>query len=329
MAASNYRQEALKIVFRRKSAAEDDAVRRRDQFLAEHPDYAQLEKEIAQSAVAGVRACVSGASAEEIKRCRDENLALQQRRREYLAQYGLSENYFDPQYRCSLCQDTGRVDGKLCECVRKLEKDMIYEKLNRQTPLEQFSFSSFSLDLYSDVPDENGFNARRRMGEILHYCEDYALHFTPASSNILMYGATGMGKTHLSLSIAKAVAEKGYFVLYGSAQNFLHAIEREHFGKEDADTTRELISCDLLILDDLGAEFTSAFVTASIYNIVNSRLLSGLPTIVSTNLSLSELEKRYGERVVSRFMGCYEIKQFAGRDVRVMKKVMEKKESHA
>ena len=90
-----------------------------------------------------------------------------------------------------------------------------------------------------------------------------------------------------------------------------------------------MISCDLLILDDLGAEFTSAFVTASIYNIVNSRLLSGLPTIVSTNLSLSELEKRYGERVVSRFMGCYEIKQFAGRDVRVMKKVMEKKESHA
>ena len=139
--------------------------------------------------------------------------------------------------------------------------------------------------------------------------------------NILFVGATGLGKTHLSLAIAKEVTAKGHFVLYGSAQNFLETLEREHFGKKEGDTLSQLQQCDLLILDDLGAEFTSPFVAASVYNIINTRILSGRPTVVSTNLSLREIESRYTERLLSRFVGCYEVLEFLGRDVRVLKRL--------
>ena len=319
---AGYREEAFKIVFRRKCKAEEEAQLRHDRVAAEHPELIQLEQQMAQTAMAGVRAAVAGRPADEVKRCRDQNLALQEQRGQLLQSLGLPVHCFEPQYHCARCQDTGRADGKVCSCVRQLEREMLHAKLNQGTPLEQSAFQNFSLEYYEDTPDETGLIPRKRMGEILTYCERYAAAFDRHAKSLLLAGATGLGKTHLSLAIAGAVTQKGYSALYGSAQNFLAALEREHFGKSDADTQKELLACDLLVLDDLGAEFTTPFVTAAIYNLINTRLLHDVPTIISTNLTLAELEKRYGERVVSRLIGCYDIKKFVGGDVRVKKKML-------
>ena len=109
-----------------------------------------------------------------------------------------------------------------------------------------------------------------------------------------MQGGTGLGKTHLSLAIANAAVQKDFGVIYVSAQNMATSLERERFGRglEDGNTNALILGCDLLILDDLGTEFATSFVDASIYNIVNTRLMAGRPTIISTNLSLYELQKR-------------------------------------
>ncbi len=74
-----------------------------------------------------------------------------------------------------------------------------------------------------------------------------------------------------------------------------------------------------MILDDLGTEFPSAYSNAGIYDVVNDRLMSGRPTIISTNLALDGLEKRYSERFASRIVGGYAMLGFKGRDVRVQK----------
>ncbi len=132
-----------------------------------------------------------------------------------------------------------------------------------------------------------------------------------------MQGGTGLGKTHLSLSIANEAIERGFGVIYGSTQNLASSLEKERFRRDSDDETNQmLLSCDLLILDDLGTEFSTSFIDAAIYNIVNTRLMSKRPTIISTNLSLREMETRYTERFVSRIIGSYIRLFFYGSDVR-------------
>ena len=141
------------------------------------------------------------------------------------------------------------------------------------------------------------------MEQILRYCKAYANQFSMDSPNLLMQGGTGLGKTHLSLAIAHEAIEKGYGVIYGSAQNMVTNLEKERFQKdsEQQDTNQLMLQCDLLIIDDLGTEFSTSFVTAAIYNIVNTRLMTHKPTIISTNLSMKELEKRYTERFAFQY----------------------------
>lgn len=143
---------------------------------------------------------------------------------------------------------------------------------------------------------------------------------------MLFYGRTGLGKTHLSLAIAHDVLGKGYEVIYDSIINLLEQVEREHFGRaqvDGIDTMAILQSVDLLILDDLGAEFQSPFYVSAIYNIINTRLNRGLPTIISTNLEFIDIKKRYEERIVSRLFAVYETMHFIGSDIRLMKKKMQ------
>ena len=80
-----------------------------------------------------------------------------------------------------------------------------------------------------------------------------------------------------------------------------------------------LESCDLLTLDDLGTEFGSAFYTSCLYNIINTRMLSRLPTVISTNLTQAQLQERYGDQIASRITGTFVPLVFAGRDIRQLK----------
>ena len=93
-------------------------------------------------------------------------------------------------------------------------------------------------------------------------------------------------------------------------------LENDRFSDQGSGTEGNLLSCELLILDDLGTEFQNSYVTSAFYNIINTRLLTGKPTIVSTNLTLKELEAKYGSRIVSRMIGAYDIRPFYGSDVR-------------
>ena len=162
------------------------------------------------------------------------------------------------------------------------------------------------------------------MSAVLALSKDFAENFSKSTrQNLLFMGNTGLGKTHLSLSIAGVVLEKGYDVIYGSAYNLFSKMESEHFGEHTNRFYEAVLGCDLLIIDDLGAEFVSPYIQTLVYNIVNTRILTGKPTIVNTNLSMKEIETRYTPRVASRFIGEYTAKAFMGNDVRQIKKMQE------
>ena len=159
-----------------------------------------------------------------------------------------------------------------------------------------------------------------RMEKILNFCESYAVNFTPKSRSILFQGGSGLGKTHLSLAIAKEVIGNGYGVVYSSAPDILSRLESERFNDDKTtDATENLLKeCDLLIIDDLGTEFLTQFTLSKIYNIINTRMLLKKPIIISTNLTLKELEKSYHQRLVSRIIGEMLRLKFIGRDIRQM-----------
>ena len=136
-----------------------------------------------------------------------------------------------------------------------------------------------------------------------------------------MTGRTGLGKTHLSLSIVNKVLEKGYSVIYDSAVDLLAGIEQQHFSRERSSVLLDtVLECDLLILDDLGTEYESQFYNSTIYSIVNTRLSRRRPTIISTNMGLDAIRRRYDERMVSRLMTMFTVMNFLGEDVRLQKK---------
>ncbi len=255
-----------------------------------------------------------------------ENLKSQQKIKEILVKNGYSEDYLEKKYYCDKCDDKGFVEGKKCSCLEKIIKEESISKLNKNSALSLSDFKYFDLSYYSNQKEEDkGFVPKEQMERVLTYCKNYAKKFSLNSNSIFMNGNTGLGKTHLSLAIAKEVVAKGYSVSYGSTQDFLREVEKEHFNREknQTDTLQILLNTDLLVLDDLGAEFNSQFNVSTIHNIINTRINKSMPTIISSNLTTSELVNRYTDRVASRIL-TFDVIGFVGSDIRELKKMSKK-----
>ena len=316
----------------RKQDAERAAEERRRKIYRLLHRTEELVKAIGSSGIRAARAVVRGGNAsEERETLRAEDLRLQSELRTLLRENGYKEDVFEPDYSCKRCNDTGYYEQDnvtlMCPCLRKALSECACEELNRYAPLYQSTFENFSLDYYPTEPNEHRIVPREHMDKVYRYCRDYAANFSLHSQNLLFFGATGLGKTHLSLAIANEVIQKGFSVIYVSAPSLIQQYEqRMRSGSYDEDLLDMVIDCDLLIIDDLGSEFTNQFTVPHIYNLINSRLLLGRPIIISTNLSMRELERQYTYRLVSRLSGEAEKLNFFGRDIRIEKKKMKKVE---
>lgn len=247
------------------------------------------------------------------------NELLQLGLKQALVRNGYPADFLDKPCTCKKCGDTGKYEGKRCDCFMEIVKKAAAEDINKNSPMSLSDFADFSLSYYDDKqPTHVGCTAREVMSSNLDFCRKYADNFHIPCNGILMRGATGLGKTHLSLSIANEVIRKGYSVIYGSAPDLFRKCEQEHFGREDGSTIDMLLEADLLILDDVGAEFESKFYSAALYNIINNRMNAAKPTIISTNCDLNELAARYGNRTVSRMKTMDDL-IFLGSDVRLMR----------
>lgn len=314
---------ALQILQDRRRRAEEEAEKRRSVLRLRFPEAKEAERLLASTAVSAARAVLRGGNAKEsLQKLKEENQEQQRRLAELLRKAGIPENGLEPHYSCPKCGDTGYLDGKMCSCLKNLLREEACRRLNALTPLSLSTFTSFSLDYYSDEPENGRPSERATMGSTLRFCENYAEHFGPHSANLILTGGTGLGKTHLSLAIANEAIQRGFGVVYGSAGNLVAKMENEHFGKEPEEETCGLLqSCDLLILDDLGTEFKSSFSSSAVYNVVNSRLMAQKPTIISTNLSTREMVEYYSERFASRIIGSFRRIVFVGKDVRQQKRM--------
>ncbi len=282
----------------------------RAQLLSDHPELAQLEKDLISLSQKKMQATIH--SPQSLPSLQQEYNILKEKQNTYLAAIGLTENAFKPAFLCEKCEDTGVTANGVCQCVKSRTNQKMLEQLCDQFPIDDFSFETFSFEYYEG--DE-----LKKIKEIYSACKFYAETFSKKSKSLYLLGETGLGKTHLTFAMAKEIVKKGYSAIYCTAQTMISALEKEHFGHADQPLQEYYLNCDLLILDDLGTEFLSPVAQSELYNVINHRILVGLPTIINANLSPAQIEERYGKRLVSRICGCYQSLHFYGDDIRIKK----------
>ncbi|MBR6658250.1 MAG: ATP-binding protein [Oscillospiraceae bacterium] len=323
--SSEVYSRAKRIIDERRSLADRDASIRKADVYAKYPAVRDLDNQLMREMANFTMLMLRQKSEpdEVLSSMKAEIDSIQQKRSEILSANSLPSDYLEPHYTCKKCDDIGRKNGILCSCYKELCREEALKELAASSGSAACSFENFSLSYYVDNGASDGTNPRRKMQNYYNFCINYANEFSADSPSIIMMGKTGLGKTHLSLSIAKAVIanEKSAFgVVYSPAQKLVSELEREHFSFSGTDfAMRKYTECDLLIIDDLGAEFSSQFTTAAIGNLINERLYENRPTIISTNLSVKELTERYSERTASRILGEYKRLLFVGEDIRFLK----------
>ncbi len=316
---------AKRVLEERRSNAQRLANLKKADVYAKIPEIKNIDSELSRS-MANLSVLVLQGQ-KDLESVLDEmnaqNEANKRKKAELLAEKGFSADCLEPQYTCRECSDTGRKNGILCRCYKEVCRSEAQKELAASSGSSACSFDNFDLSYYADNGAEDGTNPRRKMNNYYNFCTNYASSFSLASPSIIMIGKTGLGKTHLSLSIAKSIIsnEKASFgVVYAPAQKLVSNLEREHFSYSGSDSfMRKYTDCDLLIIDDLGAEFPSQFTVSAIGNLINERLYENRPTIISTNLTGKELAERYTERTASRILGEYRKLYFTGEDIRFLK----------
>ncbi len=312
----------------KRKAAQDEADAKRNRIHLEIPEIEKIDRELANTGLRLYNCAINGEDIDSlVASMREKNAVLHKKRAELLAAHGYSPDYTKVKYDCEVCNDTGYDGIRFCDCYKKALIKEAYLSSGLGGLLSEQGFDNFSLSNYCDKTDEKGKSERDTMKTILSAAQKYAKDFgtfpNDTCKNLIFFGSTGLGKTHISTSIAKEVIEKGYSVVYDTASNILSRFEDEKFRnyKNGKNETEKYLSCDLLIIDDLGAEFHSQFTESALYNLINTRICADKPMIVSTNLNDGKLlKKTYSDRITSRLVGEFRAFCFVGSDIRLKRR---------
>ena len=315
---------------RRENQAEQQ--RRTDLIYHRIPEIESIDRRMRSQMSDLVRLTLSKPAdlSHRLEKLQKENLDLQMRKAELLHAQGFPIDYLDEIVSCKVCGDTGMVDGRLCACMERRYNRELTKELSVLLRSGDESFERFDLSLYPDTPEqESGVSARSAMRIVFSACRGFADSFpdVPANlRNLLLRGDSGLGKTYRSACIARSVAERGYSVCYDTAAAALEAFAKQKFSRipEEAEAAalraERMLSCDLMILDDLGTEMATPAAASALYTLINTRLTRSLHTVISTNCSDDELRRRYSPQICSRLFGEFLELPFYGNDIRLMKR---------
>lgn len=297
-----------------------DADMRRQELYSRFPDVKAIDDILSKTGLE-IMGIITSESAEtaaaKVIELKKRNEGLLAERAACLRVHGYAEDYSDIRYECEKCGDTGYVDTKMCDCMRRALIMAGYESSGLGKLIRTQSFDNFSLENYADPKErewmEHNVTVLRRFAENFTAKDDFSF---------LLTGSTGLGKTHLSTAVAKTVIDRGYDAAYVTAVKMINDFEERRFRRGDGDElpdTARYYEAQLLIIDDFGTEVLNQFTVSCMYDVINTRINNGLSTIINTNLSKNELEKKYGERIASRLFGEYTALLFKGTDMRYKK----------
>lgn len=331
MGLKNSQYQAIMRSYEQKQLKSHDILTRRYEEVYERsPEFQALDESISILSVQYGKRLLGG-DEHAVSSLKEELAILRNSKQCLLESAGFPADYLEPVYECSECRDTGYVNNKKCRCFKKAVSNLLYEQSNLKEILDKENFNTFSLEYYSDnfTDQRSGRSSRSVMKDAFRVCKDFVRTFGTEYKNLFLYGDVGVGKTFLSNCIAKELIEAGFSVLYFSAPTLFNTLAQGTFDKHDIDARNMyeyVFDCDLLIVDDLGTEFTNSFIASQLFTCINERLLSKKSTIISTNLSLDSLADLYTERSFSRITSNYIMLKLIGDDIRIKKKLITREE---
>lgn len=302
--------------------------KRREEAFKRIPELKELEDEIITLAASSGRSALLGDDT-MLNKLKETSSKLMDKQRALLTSHGYPVNYLMPQYECNRCLDTGFIGNDKCNCFKQAIADLIYDASNIKQILDRENFKYFSYNYYSDdyIDETTGLSPLSNIRKIVALSKSFVKHFDKEHDNLLFMGNTGVGKTFLANCIAKELLDLGHTVIYLTSFRLFDILEKNKFGKNMdnaaiiANQFDYILDCDLLIIDDLGTELNNSFITSQLYLIINERLLRQKATLISTNLSLENLNTNYSERVYSRIISSYTICRIFGEDIRLHKAI--------
>lgn len=325
-------QTFLKEYDKKQMLAVSDLEVRKKELYSRIPRLQEIEQELNTCALESAKSILSNNNSSILVDLQNQVNKLKEERTSILKNDGKTLDYLSPKYECSKCNDTGYViNGNktvMCSCLKQKLLDIEYNSSNIGN-LDKENFKKFNINLYSDEVNQEKYGSdispKENIKIIGKEVKKFIKNFDdPNEKNLLFSGGTGLGKTFLSNCIVAELLAKGKTVLYQTAPVMLDTLISELFSKSSDNTfSQSLLTVDLLVIDDLGTETMNSMKFTELYKIINTRLLNQngkiTKTIISTNLDLQGLFNTYDERIVSRFVGNYNIYRFFGDDIRFKK----------
>lgn len=290
--------------------------RRRDYVYEHFPKYRELEDETASLSVAQGKKLLLGDET-ALNKLRKSLADLKRQKEQLLSDAGLPVDYLEPVFICPDCRDTGYIDRQKCHCLRQAEISLLYEQSGLQEMLANNNFSLLSYEYHSGE-DLSHFE------KAVENCKNFIKNFDSDYRNLFFYGTVGTGKSFLSGCVAKELMDQGHSVIYFGATGLFDLLSSTSFDtrnrEERQSTYADLYQCDLLIIDDLGTELTNQFTASQLFSLLNERNIGRKATVISTNLSLRELQDRYSDRIFSRITSNFDVCKLTGPDIRMYQK---------
>ena len=294
-------------------------MKRREEIKNKYPEILELDTTIQKLCLNLSMAALRGITDQnELNNIKEEITDLRAKKYEMLVSHGYNPDQLNLHYNCPKCKDTGFIGIDKCSCFKSKLIKLYYKDSDLEEAVKTNNFKNFNINLYSNhkLNDER-YTPRKNIEDILEYITgEYLPNFKNSNTNLLFYGNSGTGKTFLSWCIAKELLDKGFLVVYKTSDDLLRALKDIKFNN-DTDLENLLINCDLLIIDDLGSEQITDFSSTELFTLINKKILKNKKMLISTNLSLPLISKRYSERISSRIIGEFKLFKFFAEDIRI------------
>lgn len=324
MALPAYQYDKIKKIYDlRRAAHVNEQQKRREEIYRRIPLFKQADGDaISLSMEYSKKLFILSKDSKEYKELNNEYhekmLDITMDKKKLLVEAGYPYDYLELKYDCPVCRDTGYdEDSHKCNCFLQLEVEYLYDLSHIRTFINENNFSNLSYDYYQGED-------LKLFSHAVETSKNFINNFNSDYRNLLFYGTVGTGKSFLSGCIAKELIDRGSSVIYFSAIQLFQLISTYTYDKDKgllADFHKQILNCDLLIIDDLGTEMCNEFICTHLFDIINERMLRNGSTIISTNLTLERLRDKYSDRVFSRIYDHFEMLKLSGKDIRLQKRL--------
>ncbi|MDU1313319.1 MAG: ATP-binding protein [Clostridium septicum] len=313
-----YQKELANIYENIRTTEQKKLNKRREEISNKYPEIMELDKLIQKQSLNLSLSILKGLNEKQIEEIKDTITDLRFKKYEALVSKGYDPEYLSLHYQCSKCKDEGYIGVNKCSCYKSKLVKLYYQDSDLEEAVKINNFNNFDINLYSNHKiGEDKFSPRRNIENIIEFIKgDYIPNFSSHNSNLLFYGNSGTGKTYLSWCIAKDLLDRGFLVVYKTSDELIKCLRDIRFNN-NYELEELLLNCDLLIIDDLGAEQITEFSATELFTLINKKLLKNKKMLISTNLNLPMITKIYSERIYSRLVGNFKLYKFYAEDIRI------------